>query len=350
VRSFTEGNFDYLFAKVVGSINKWPDHECSPRGQRIKEILVPTLVLENPRARLLANPARKADYGFAAGEFFWYWLGKQDLTSMEYYNRRMANFSDDGFTLNSAYGHRTRVASYGADGQWTQWSKCQLELIRDPDSRRAVLIIAAPADFVFGEDSKDVPCTLSLQFFVRDNRLHLHTHMRSNDAFWGLTYDLFSFTLLQECMMLELRAAGMDKLQLGSYTHTAGSLHIYERHFQQSAEVATAYLYSEFHPAAPMEPLDLGELALLANDEEALRTGKVAQIGEDGYTGGVRWLASQLNSHRRKRDGERGGKMGPGDGTGPALERADAGGGEPSLPAVDRDAVRAPSREPGSGA
>lgn len=314
---YNDYTFDGLFGSLVKDIYEDPEYVCKPRGQLVKEVTAATVVLYDARARLLANSGRKADYGFAVGEFFWYWLGKQDLESMLYYNRRMSNFSDDGFTLNSAYGHRTRVQNFAGGspgGMRTQWEATKMELLRDPDSRRAVLMIGQPNDFVSAafdaRQSKDVPCTLSLQFFIRDlghgPRLRLHTSMRSNDAVWGLTYDLFSFTLLQECMMLELRAAGMGDLEIGDYTHTAGSLHIYEHHFPMASEVVKWYLDDSSIWAAPMEPIDLEGLALLAGDEEALRTRKVEQIDEDRYSGGVRWLAQQLNLHRRKRDAERG--------------------------------------------
>lgn len=314
--SFYGGTFDDVFANVVNQINRWPMYESSPRGQKCREIIAPTIVVSNPRARLLANPGRDANYGFAVGEFFWYWLGKQDLESISYYNKRMPSFSNDGFTVNSAYGFRTRVKKYMSNDAVykTQWTHVRNELLRDPDSRRAVLIIADPLDFAVMETSKDVPCTLSLQFFVRDNKLHLHTTMRSNDAFWGLTYDFFSFTLLQECMMLELKAAGMKDLELGAYSHTAGSLHIYERHFGMASEVWNNYMKKGFVVAAPMEPISLEELASLADVEAELRTGKVADIGQDRFSGGVRWMAEQLVAHRRKRDDERGRQVGPSDG------------------------------------
>jgi hypothetical protein len=54
-----------------------------------------------------------------------------------------------------------------------------------------------------------------------------------------------------------------------------------------------------------MEPIDLEGLALLVEQEEALRTGKVESIAEEHFKGGVRWMAQQLNAHRRKRDAER---------------------------------------------
>lgn len=348
-RVFEGSNFDILFAKAVAAVNGHPDCEASPRGQKVRELIAPTLVLADPRARLLANPARAANYGFGAGEFLWYWRGQNDLETMLYYNRRAAQFSDDGETVNSAYGDRIMKPWVPASRKFacqphdvSQWEACKKTLLDDPDSRRALLIINNPGDNAIAayEGSKDVPCTLSLQFFVRGRQLHLHTHMRSNDAFWGLTYDLFSFTLFQECMMLELRAAGMADLGLGNYYHTAGSLHIYERHFKQADAVAKAYVSKEFRAAAPMGPLDLGELALLAEQEEALRTRKVDQIGEAQFGSGVRWLAVQLNAHRRKRDEERGRPVGPGDSDRAPLVGPGAGDGQPGLPPLAGPAVR----------
>ena len=326
-RVYAGWNFDHLFARLVTDINNDPEYDTSPRGMRVKELIAPTFELTQPRRRLLRSPARKADYGFAVGEFLWYWSGKNDLETMLYYNKRMNQFSDDGRTLNSAYGFRMKeqydfeIGGYPGDGSSvSQWEACVKTLCQDPDSRRAIIIINEPMDEVIatGRGSKDVPCTLSLQFFVRNRKLHLHVNMRSNDVFWGLTYDLFSFTLLQECMLLELRRAGMKDLELGSYTHCAGSLHIYERHFEAAQAVGDEYLSKDFIEAPPMEPFTLEELASLVEQEEGLRTGKVAQLDEAQFGGGVRWMAAQLNQHRRKRDAERERGLGSGDGPRPA--------------------------------
>ena len=45
---------------------------------------------------------------------------------------------------------------------------------------------------------KDIPCTVSLQFLIRENKLHLFVNMRSNDVFLGLPHDIFCFTMIQE--------------------------------------------------------------------------------------------------------------------------------------------------------
>lgn len=310
VKTFDADNFDVLFKKVVHAINENPQYICEPRGQKVKEIIAPTLVLRDCRRRLLGVKARKADYGFGVGEFLWYWNGRIDLKSIQYYNKRSSTFSDDGQTVNSAYGFRTRVDDifYNYGLATTQWEACKRALIDDNDSRRALLIINLPVDNVKAASvgSKDVPCTLSLQFFIRNNRLILHTHMRSNDVIWGLTYDLFSFTLLQELMMLELNREGSLGLDVGEYIHTAGSLHLYEPHFKMAQEIVEEASSTKFRPAEKMERLDLEGLALLAGQEEALRLGKVAQLDEAQFSGGARWMAAQLNAHRRKRDAERG--------------------------------------------
>lgn len=312
IKTFDADNFDVLFKKVVNAVNQNPQYICEPRGSKVKELIAPTLILRNPRARLLNIKARKADYGFAVGEFLWYWNGKNDLESLLYYNKRASQFSDDGKTVNSAYGHRIKNVYYttglkAPDNSISQWKACKKTLLNDNDSRRALLIINIPWDntLAAGVGSKDVPCTLSLQFFIRNNRLILHSHMRSNDIVWGLTYDLFSFTLFQEMMCLELNHDGMPGLQLGEYIHTAGSLHLYEQHFKMAEEIVDEASSTKFRRAEKMEPLSLKGLALLAEQEEDLRTGKVKSLDTAQFHGGARWMAEQLNLHRKKRDSER---------------------------------------------
>ena len=70
-------------------------------------------------------------------------------------------------------------------------------------------------------------CTLSLHFYTQlvpyrpRPMLGMTATMRSNDANWGLPYDVASFCILQ--------CAVADALnwEVGTYTHVAGSLHVY---------------------------------------------------------------------------------------------------------------------------
>lgn len=312
--SIEGSTFDQIFRVLLFDLQNNPQHVCSPRGKKIKENLAVTLVLTDPRARLLSCKKRATNYGFGVGEFLWYWQGKQDLETMLYYNKRMKDFSDDGKTLNSAYGHRMRIVGYGPHwADHSQWEACVETLKMDPDSRRALLLINQPFDNVKAAmtetGSKDVPCTLSLQFFIRGGKLDLHTHMRSNDVMWGLTYDLFSFTLFQECMLLDLRRhEHLKDLQLGTYYHTAGSMHLYEHHFEQAGEIIREYHTPGMEMERPMEALEsLEDLDEVADMEAFLREGEGNRVPTTGLKARSRtahWMVRQLEDHRRKRDEE----------------------------------------------
>ncbi|NQV15375.1 thymidylate synthase, partial [bacterium] len=103
-------------------------------------------------------------------------------------------------------------------------------LRRKPHSRRAVIQLFEAEDI---QDAHlDIPCTCSLQFMVRDRRLDMFTHMRSNDAYLGLPHDIFAFTMIQEIIARTL------SIDIGTYKHFVGSLHLYDRNLDQ----ANAYL------------------------------------------------------------------------------------------------------------
>lgn len=314
-RHFIEGDtFDDIYRDVLGNLILHPQYICSPRGSKIKENIGVTLKLNNPRARLITVPAREMNYGFGVGEFLWYWQGKRDLETMVYYNKRMKSFSDDGKTLKSAYGYRLKeektTVEDAVDGELhvttlSQWDVAKRTLTADPDSRRCVLHINRPLDQHIATSpsgTKDVPCTLSLQFFIRNNKLELHTHMRSNDVIWGLAYDLFSFTLFQECMLLELKKDEKFKdLELGAYYHTAGSLHIYETHFKQAEDII--WDYKNLSASEPMPELTLVGLEQVCQIEHNLRTKTAGAV--TGMTDNAAiWMTSQLANHRIKREQE----------------------------------------------
>lgn len=286
------------------------DHTASPRGKMINEVIGLSFVITDPRRRTIVSPTRDINRGFAVGELCWYLRGDTDLATMLYYNRRMSQFSDDGLTINSAYGARIFNSGAVIDVQPSQWSLCLEELRRDPDSRRAVIHINRPGDLrrAISWGSKDVPCTMSVQFLIRAGRLHMHVLMRSNDVTWGLPYDVFSFTSIMEAFLLELQASGVPVTDLGHYHHTVGSLHLYEQHFEMASRIGR-----EVHPAPPpMGRLSLDGLYWLSEVfEPKLRASVLTGDGSipdidapvvDGFDdSGIQWMVSALVEHREKR-------------------------------------------------
>ena len=218
-------DFTSCYLDLARQVYEDPDYESAPRGMAIKEKLACKFTITNPLDRLPYVPVRKFSTTYVVAELLWYLSGNNETEWIANYSSFWRNISDDGKTANSAYGARIfKPHPRIAGGSFSQWDYIKNELKNDPDSRRAVVHIRSPWDSV--EAKLDVPCTLSLQFFIRDEKLHLVAHMRSSDLILGIAYDIPAFTMLQELMAFEL---GID---VGAYTHVSNSLHIYERHYE----------------------------------------------------------------------------------------------------------------------
>lgn len=109
-------------------------------------------------------------------------------------------------------------------------------LKKDPTTRRAVATIWEPRDLMHDGDR---PCTLTLQFLLRNNELELHVTMRSQDVWLGLCYDAFMFAQVQHTLARRLNVS------VGCYVHHVGSLHIYE----SNLDAALARLSTTGKPA-----------------------------------------------------------------------------------------------------
>ena len=88
---------------------------------------------------------------FALIEAAWMISGRNDLQSLQNVIRNFGKFSDDGNTLNGAYGYRLRH-EFNVD----QIDAAVIELNRTADSRRVVLSIYGAQDV--GSNSNDIPC------------------------------------------------------------------------------------------------------------------------------------------------------------------------------------------------
>lgn len=197
--------------------NKLSEQEqmmCSRDGEVVGEVINAITVINNPTRNIMRNDIRNLSMKYAIGEMLWYMSGKKELSEIQKYTNAWDRMSDDGKNVNSNYGWCIKY-KYGFD----QWRYVRELLKQLPDTRQAVIHIKT-AD---NKESNDVNCTVCLQFFIRDNKLYATTYMRSNDLWMGFPYDVFQFTCMQILMSMEL---GID---IGTYTHIAGSLHLYKR-------------------------------------------------------------------------------------------------------------------------
>jgi thymidylate synthase len=251
------------YAKILNDASS-----CAPRGMAVKEIIGAGFELLNIRNRLMYAKERNPSLFFHIGEFLWYIRGSDALDIIQYYSKMYPRFSDDQKTLYGAYGKRIFSQN---NAQISPWD-CIIKLLKaDPDSRQAVLSIYEPHDLY--TQSKDVPCTCSLQFLIRKDHLYCVTYMRSNDLYLGLPYDVFSFTLLQEMLANELG------VQVGSYRHYVGSLHVYEKNYPDIAKCRDAAICHPM-PMSPMPILDTVQRQILLDFEERLRHNESITEGE----------------------------------------------------------------------
>jgi thymidylate synthase len=109
-------------------------------------------------------------------------------------------------------------------------------LLADNNSRQAIMFFNQPK-FQF-KGNKDFVCTMYGNFFIRNNKLNMKIQMRSNDIFYGLTFDAPFFSFLMQTVYLILKKNDQYKdLELGTYHHYADNIHFYERHFELANKI-----------------------------------------------------------------------------------------------------------------
>lgn len=205
-------------------------HEDSRDGAVVGEVINAVTVIDDPTRCILKSPIRKLPMRYMVGELLWYLSGNPSLDAIRLYTSAWDRMSDDGITVNSNYGHRIQNAvDENVYRQFDQLKMVEEMLAKDPASRQAVIHIKQPRDLV-NFPSKDVNCTVCLQFLIREGKLYMTTYMRSNDLWMGFPNDVFQFTAIQIYLAMKLGC------KLGTYTHIAGSLHLYERDYQTSLE------------------------------------------------------------------------------------------------------------------
>lgn len=214
----------------ISELAKNGSTDTSRDGAVVGEIINAITTIEDPTRCILRSPIRKLPMRYCIGELLWYLSGNPSLSAIQLYTNAWDRMSDDGETVNSNYGHRIQNAVDEVDGKLFDQMKMVEHLLSvDPNSRQAVIHIKQARD-VLVNPTKDLNCTVCLQFFIREDKLYMTTYMRSNDLWMGFPNDVFQFTCMQIYLAMRLNVG------LGSYTHVAGSLHMYERDYQKSLE------------------------------------------------------------------------------------------------------------------
>lgn len=240
MRLYNGKTFADVYKASLADLIEAPEYSVSPRGMATNEITNVVHVVEDPYRCLYNNIRRGSQLKYIAGETVYYFSGRRDLSFI----RRFASFWDelanDDATINSAYG--SLIFGDANESGLTQWQWAVQSLMRDKDSRQAVMLFNRPRYQYYG--NKDFICTLSGIFNIRQNKLHFTINMRSNDAILGTPADCVFFCLLQMQMLKVLRDNGYSQLELGTFTHWANSYHVYEKHVDLVREMIASQFES----------------------------------------------------------------------------------------------------------
>lgn len=200
--------------------------EVSPRGQLIKEIENYKYELP-PYVRFCNFKDRKLSISYLKKEFLWYLKGDKFDTSIAEHAKMWKSIINEDGSINSNYGQYFF-------GEEKQFDVVVETLKKDKDSRRAAIVLLNK--YHLNSKTNDVPCTYALSFRIRDNKLNMTVHMRSQDSIFGMGNDAPAFSFIHEMTLNALREFYPD-LRYGIYTHFADSFHVYEKHFKMMEDM-----------------------------------------------------------------------------------------------------------------
>ncbi|MEH6671200.1 thymidylate synthase [Halopseudomonas sp.] len=258
-----EQTLDDLLINIYKRFLKVKEIEAATKGN-FKELTGVLIELKNPRSRLSRTEGRGKLFS-CLGELAWYLSGSNELAFITHYIKKYVHYSDDEITVYGAYGPR-----FMGENENRQIFNVIDLLRKKPTSRQAVIQLFDSKDIL--EKHNDIPCTCTMQFLIRKNKLHMFTSMRSNDVFLGLPHDIFTFTMIQEIIANSLNC------KLGSYKHYVCSLHIYEK----DLEKADAYINSGYQDKIQMPAMPRGDPWRSVNKvlkaEESIRLGEIVDV------------------------------------------------------------------------
>lgn len=209
-------------------------------------------VLENSLARVhtLRAPESKT---YLAQELYAYFVGSLNVEDgLAQATPFWRSLCDTDGTINSNYGYYV-FRQLTSDGH-TQLDWVRECFLRNQDSRKAFIGING---LEHKTDTRDFPCTIGMQFNIRNGQMNCNVASRSTDVITGLPYDMGFFSLVNELV------AGVVSFDLGEeikpgYTamHTTFT-QIYDKTRAKADQVLHSFATkSEQHMPAIDQPIE----------------------------------------------------------------------------------------------
>jgi len=229
----------------------------SPRNKTCRESIGLQLCIADARKNIIFDPVRQLNYRFLVAQWLTTQLGLEDKL-LEKFNKHLADYETDGMGgVYPSYGPRLKP-------QWPFIMRC---FQQDPQTRQAVMTLWEPVIVGPMGAAYYVPCTLSFQFLLRESLLYTVVNMRSSDAWLGIPYDVFNFTMLSNYLCGALSQLFHRRVNLAGIMLNLGSSHLYEEHWKKAAAIVKepAGSCGESPPLPPRFDIPAGLDVNLAN-------------------------------------------------------------------------------------
>ena len=185
----------------------------------------------------LAPKTRAFDLNNAEKFYQWILSGSTDMSIMKDITKRAIQFDREIEGRAPHYGPRII----------DQIDEVINELTDNPGTRRACILILSHGDQAFLKPKREFkntieyPCTVMLNYFIRNGFLHAHTMMRSNNMCSTVCYDNYIFCRLQEEVIarynLRAKMLGRSPAVLGYYYHYILNAHVIKGEIKRTRKI-----------------------------------------------------------------------------------------------------------------
>lgn len=199
-------------------------------------------VYYNPTQRVLFSAKRDANPFMHFFEALWMLAGRNDTKFVSKFTSNLDKYSDDGKTLNGAYGYRWRK-------RWFDQIETVIEHLKtNPTSRREVIAMWTAGDLL-DQTSLDLPCNSHIYVDIREGKLNITVCNRSNDMVLGA----YGANVVHMSMLHEFLARAVG-VPIGTYIQFSNNAHIYknlyngDRMLEHPSEFEDFRLYPSTYP------------------------------------------------------------------------------------------------------
>jgi thymidylate synthase len=176
-----------------------------------------SFTIQNPLHKVITTPERKFNQDYAEYEWNWYREGNRDAKEIAERAKIWKQMMIPGTTeVNSNYGY---FWNYNQ-----QLKKVIKDLQLNKETRRAIVVHYLVQEM--DQYKYDTPCNDVLNFYIKDDQLHLTVFARSIDLVFGFCNDQYTFAKLMEHVSQKI------DYPVGQMHWFITNLHIYPRHFE----------------------------------------------------------------------------------------------------------------------